>query len=67
MGKPCLDSASQVSSHLFPSELNQIENECPLEKVTGEYEDPRYEVFGYEPTEEGSLKEWDLMIENGVA
>lgn len=64
-GKSCMDSDSQVSINFFPVELQRA-SECPLEKTTNMKNDPRYsDVFDERVTLQ--YKEWDLMMENGVA
>ena len=65
-GIPCMDSDSQVSSFLHVLEFNRAE-ECPMEKITGQFYDPRYQV--HQATLNSNsfpLFEWDIQEENGV-
>ena len=42
VGTPCMDATAQVGSAHHRLELNRF-TECPLEKSTGLFTDPRYD------------------------
>lgn len=63
IGKPCMDSGSQVHVNAYPTELSKATS-CPLEPVNDVTVDPRFTI--HDKSENLEFTEYDMFREHNL-